>query len=130
MSRRPILAQPMSVGPATDPQWFRGARTQRDRAIALAKGKPGDLPPGTRIYVSDVIRVRDGNTVYVQWPTDAITKQADGRIVLLDAQGQVQEVFPPSAVIEVEKDAQSQTIWPGQPLPKKYEHLTPADVIR
>lgn len=117
--------------PKIDPSWMRGAGSPQERALGILKGEAGgQLPAGTRLYSSDAILVRDGNHLTLPWRTQVVSKRADGRIVLLDPQGQVVQVFSPSAVIEVQKNAIVHAVLPGEPLPKKYANATPFEVIK
>lgn len=123
------LASDLAVFPTINPVWMKGARTPKDRAVAIVMNER-KWPLGTRLYVSDVITVRDGNHVTLPSFSEAVSKTHDGRIVLLDSHGRVVEVFPRSAVIQTQKDAQVQAVLPNLPLPYKYNHSKPFEVIK
>lgn len=116
--------------PRINPRCINMTLRPRDRVVFEVMCSAGRLPRGTRLYVSDVIAVRDGNRITLPTGSQTISKRSDGSIVLLNAQGEVIQTFPKSAVIQVQKGAQAQAIQPGKTLPNKYEHSTPAMVIK
>jgi len=116
--------------PTINPLWMKGARSPLQRARDIVVGASGGrLPRGTRLYATDVIAVRVGNHITLPSRTQTIRKRRDGRVVLLNAQGRVVEIFAPSAVIQRQKGVQVDAVFPGQPLPRKYSHSRPFETI-
>lgn len=115
--------------PVIDPRWMKGARTPRDRSVAIVTNER-KWPSGTRLYVSDAVAIRDGNHLTIPSFSESVRKRADGRIVLLDSKGRLVELFPRSAVLQVQKDALVQAVIPGQALPNKFRRAKPFEVIK
>ena len=104
----------ITTHPYIDPSCINPKLSARDRAARLVICTAGHLPAGTRLYAASEI----------------VGKNADGTVVLLDASGNVVQTFPRSAVIQVQKDAMVQAVLPGDPVPTKYQHSKPFEVIR
>jgi hypothetical protein len=63
-------------------------------------------------------------------PQHTANREANGNVVLRDSSGRAIDTFPRSAIIDVEKGQAFHAVEPGQRLPRKYENVTPLEVIR
>lgn len=88
----------------------------------------GRLPSGTALYSIDSVYVESGTMQYpLSWGETA-TREG-GSVTIRTASGQAVETLPGTAVIHVIKDGGIQAVFPGQPVPRQFEHATPIRVI-
>lgn len=120
----------LDTHPHIDARCVKPAGSARDRAAGLVTCTAGRLPSGTRLYASDLLTVRDGNHLTIPSHSQIVSKNADGIVVLLDANGQVVQTFSRSAVIQVQKNGFVEAVLPGEPVPTKYQRSSPFEVIK